>query len=137
MALPGSETTANFVLRTKESYFTADLRLSRAKSRSGQRAAANRQLALAMGADSEVRRRILERFGDDAYERVSANRNPRGAEWDHSRMHKYSLQLLSRQAHAAITRSQPSRVGGYALLHNEKSPNTLIGMAKAAFQKVR
>jgi hypothetical protein len=127
--------TRPWVVPAKKGSYTADLRLTRANSRSGHRAAANRQLAERMKGDRNFRRQIQRRFGKDAYARVKSGRNPRGAEWDHSRLHKYSLRLLSRAEHRKVTAASPGRAGGHAMYYNAASQHTLIGKAKSPFNR--
>lgn len=93
--------------------YTANLEQTRARSRSGHRAAGNRQLARAMAQHEGLRRRVENKFGRDTHERLRRGRNPRGAEWDHSTFQKGFLQLMTRGDHAKLTRRQ-GRAGGGA-----------------------
>ena len=60
--------------------------------------------------------------------------NRRGAEWNHTRNHEYTLSLRSQAEHRQITAAAKGRISGWALLYRVNSPNTLRGRLKARFQ---
>ena len=98
--------------------FEADLSLSNAKSRSGHRNAANKQLHEAMERDPKLRAAIQKKFGSDAFDRTSTSgkgrRNPRDAEWHHDSKNPNAMHLMSKSAHKKHHQTFGS-VGGYAM----------------------
>lgn len=103
--------------------FSADLGLSKAKSRSGHSNAGNKQLNEAMAKDPKLRAQIEKKFGTDAFERTSTSgggrRNPRGAEWDHNSSNPNKLDLRSKANHLQKTRAEGRKGGGYKKFHRK------------------
>lgn len=104
--------------------YTADLRLTKARSRSGHSNAANKQLHEAMQRDPKLRRRMEARYGDDVFDRTSTSnggrRNPLGAEWDHNSYDPNRLDLLSVKKHRKKTRREGQAGGGWKRFHKDR-----------------
>ena len=104
--------------------YTADLRFTKARSRSGHSNAGNKQLHEAMKNDPKLRRRMEAKYGDDVFDRTSTSnggrRNPRGAEWDHNSNDPNSLDLLSRKKHLKKTRREGQAGGGWKRFHKDR-----------------
>ncbi|MEM9917258.1 MAG: DUF6443 domain-containing protein [Bacteroidota bacterium] len=104
--------------------FTADLRKTKAKSRSGHRNAGNKQLNDAMKNDPNLRKKMEKRLGNDVFDRTSTSgkgrKNPEGYEWDHNTHNKNKLDLRSKENHKKKTAKDPGRVGGYAKYWKDK-----------------
>lgn len=100
--------------------FRADVGKTKAQSRSGHRAAANRQLSRAMGSDPGLRKQITSVFGQDAWSRVQNGRNPPAAQWDHSTRNRRDLILRTSPNHGLITKKQGRTGGGWARFYQKK-----------------
>jgi len=93
----------------RRGFFAADISDSRARSRSGHRHAANKQLHDAMQRSRGLRAEMELLFGEDVFSRTSSSGgriNPRGAIWHHDSRNPNRLSLFQAAVHDA-RRHQP------------------------------
>ena len=106
--------------------FTADLRKTKAKSRSGHRNAGNKQLHDEMKADPKLRKQMEKKHGDDVVDRTSTSgkgrKNPKDTEWDHNNTDPNKLDLRTKKNHAEKSKAEGdySNGGGYKKHHKGK-----------------
>ena len=99
--------------------YVSDLSGVKGRSRSSHRRAGNKQLAEAMKKDQNIMNSITNKYGSDAYERVSRGLNPRGAQWHHDHYVKNDLNLVDKKTHLEVHREH-GKIGGFELFHNNK-----------------
>jgi hypothetical protein len=101
--------------------FTADLRLTKAKSRAGHSYAGNKQLNEAMKSDPGLRKKMEKMLGNDVFNRTSTSnkgrRNPFNYEWDHSTTNRFELDLRSHANHLKKTANDIDRKGGFSIFY--------------------
>jgi hypothetical protein len=100
----------------------ADLSKTKAKSRSGHRNAANKQMNERMTKDPKFRKKMEEEYGEDVYDRTSTSgkgrRNPKDTEWHHDTEDPSTMTLENKASHADIHKKEP--IGGWSKFHKHK-----------------
>ena len=117
----GSDDIAKKVMKEDDIIFSADLKKSKAKSRSGHRNAGNKQLNESMAQDPKLKNKI-EKYDKNAFDNTSTSgkgrKNPNGLEWDHNSYNKNQLDLRTKENHRQKTSSE--RKGGFSKFWKEE-----------------